>query len=250
MDPQDEQIYKAIIIGLIVILSVAGYFISSVIKNQKRLLEFQRKNAGAEIASLERDRSRIAVDLHDEMAPMLSAVKMKINSFDLNNAEDEMHLNKTNGTIDNMARRMREISFDLMPQTLLSKGLKSAVNEFCNFITQKQALIIHVNYSEENFTLDENQLINCYRILQEIVHNTIKHAKASELIISLKQQKNKFIIRSSDNGMGFNHHQMLLKQGGLGLKSLSNRVHVLQGEMFVESNPGKGTVYTIEIPLK
>jgi signal transduction histidine kinase len=250
MDTQEEQIYKAVIIGLIVLVSVAGYFIFSVIKNQKSLLEFQRKNAGAEIASLERDRSRIAEDLHDEMAPMLSAVKMKINSFDLINAEDEMHLSKTNDTIDDMARRMREISFDLMPHSLLSKGLKSAVKEFCNFVTQKKALIINLSCDEDNFTLDESQSINCYRILQEIVHNTIKHAKASELIISLKQQKEKFIIRTSDNGTGFNYHEMLLKPGGLGLKSLSNRIHVLQGEMFVETNPGKGTVYTIEIPLK
>jgi signal transduction histidine kinase len=181
---------------------------------------------------------------------MLSAVKMKINSLDISSAEDEMHLRRTNDTIDNMAQRMREISFDLMPHTLLNRGLKSAINEFCNLITQKQSLIINLNYGDEDFKLDENQLINCYRVIQEIIHNTIKHAKASELIISLMQQKDQFIIRSEDNGTGFNYNEMLLRSGGLGLKSLSNRINVLEGDIFVESHPGGGTVYTIEIPIK
>ncbi len=104
MDSQEAQIYKAVIIGLIIIGSVAGYFIFSVIKHQKSLMQLQRKNAGAEIASLERDRSRIASDLHDEMAPMLSAVKMKINSLEISSAEDEIHLSRTNETIDRMAQ--------------------------------------------------------------------------------------------------------------------------------------------------
>lgn len=250
MDAQESQIYSAFVIAILVIGSIIGYFIFSAIKQQKRVLALQIQNARAEITALEKDRARIAADLHDELSPMLVAVKMKINSFELSDPFDQEQLDKTNQTIDDMAARMRAISFDLMPTALQTKGLVVALREFINYISPVEGLKIHFLPPNDPIPLSEQYAINLYRIIQEIIHNTIKHADATELTIGLKRNSNTLVLQTVDNGTGFDHDKALNDDNGLGLRSLANRVNLLSAELSVNAKPGKGSSYTIEIPLK
>src|SRR5688500_16519366 len=134
MDAQETRIYTAIVITAIVIGIIITYFIISMLRHQRRNIELHKRSLQVEIEALEKDRARIASDLHDELGPLLSAVKMKINSFELHDADDLKEAEKTNEHIDTILKRMREISFDLMPATLLRKGLVTAVCEFTEFI--------------------------------------------------------------------------------------------------------------------
>lgn len=250
MDAQESQIYHAIILAVIVVGSVVFYFFYSIFKHHKKVLTLERDSAGAQVNALEKDRSRIAADLHDDLAPMLVAVKMRVNSFDLENKGDQQQLEKVNQIIDDMARRMRAISFDLMPVTLQEKGLLTAIREFVSSINNRDGdqLKIRLSLTEATLPLGSQKIIHAYRIIQEIVHNTIKHAGATELTIAIKRYKDQLIIETKDNGKGFDYHQKLAESKGLGLKSLINRVHLLRGRLNMDSKPGEGTFIIIQIP--
>jgi signal transduction histidine kinase len=248
MDAQESEIYISVIIAVVVVSGAVGYFFYSVLKQHKRVLHLERENSKAQVEMLEKDRSRIATDLHDDLAPMLAAVKMRINSFDLSNENDQKQLAKTNQAIDDIAKQMRSISFDLMPSTLQEKGLKTAVKEFVNYISLNNELKIRLMTDEEKPELSEQKMIHVYRIIQEIIHNTIKHAQATELMITMKKEKAYFVVSTRDKGLGFDYPLKLKANKGLGLKSLQNRVHLLKAEWEIDSKPGKGTAIIIRIP--
>jgi two-component system, NarL family, sensor kinase len=102
---------------------------------------------------------------------------------------------------------------------------------------------------DDNLQLDQQQEINIYRILQEILHNTIKHAKATCLIMRMTVENNRLIIVTADNGQGFDYFTKSREVSGLGLRNLQSRAEVLGGEVACSSEPGKGTMYTFEIPV-
>jgi signal transduction histidine kinase len=93
------------------------------------------------------------------------------------------------------------------------------------------------------------QAINLYRISQEIIHNTIKHADASELLIELRQDKDKIVLATRDDGKGFNYDEKSGEAKGMGLQNLLRRAEIIGGKMFFESQKGKGTTYIFEIPI-
>jgi signal transduction histidine kinase len=205
-------------------------------------------NILAEITQIEKERARIAHDLHDEIGPLLAAVKMKINSFDLSDETDKTEMVKTNTHIDDILKRIREISFDLMPSSLLRKGIATAIKEFVDLLNNNTSIKFYFE-CEKDIVVSEQVSINIYRIIQEIVHNTIKHSKATELRINLEQIKNKLVLQIADNGIGFNYQKEAAENAGFGLKSLLRRIEVIGGQMFLDSKIGKGTTYTFEIPL-
>jgi two-component system, NarL family, sensor kinase len=248
MDAKENEIYSAVLLAALVVGSIIAYFIFSMIRQNKKVLNLERTNAQAQISTLEKDRARIAADLHDDLAPMLVAVKMRINSFELTDVSDQKQLDSTNKIIDDLAKRMRAISFDLMPVSLQEKGLIMALQEFVNHISQHSDLNIRLKLYEQTIALSEQRTIHVYRMIQEIIHNTIKHAHASELVIAVKRQNEYLVVESQDNGVGFDHEQKLKESKGLGLKSLLNRVHLLRAEFTVDSQPGKGTAIRIQIP--
>lgn len=248
MDPYQTKIYIAILITSVVLGTVIIYFIISMMRHQRKNLELHKKNIMAEIAGLEKDRSRIAADLHDEIGPMLAAIKLNINDFDLNAPEDLKQISKTNDHIDGLIKRLREISFDLMPNSLIRKGLVMGLKELINYINNDQNVTFNFTY-DDNFATDQNLSINIYRIVQESIHNALKHADATAITISLEKNSHKLILGVSDNGRGFDHTLAFKKSQGFGLRSLLSRTQILGGEMFIESKPGKGTRYTFEIPI-
>jgi len=142
---------------------------------------------------------------------------------------------------------MREISFDLMPTSLIRKGLPAALNEFIEYCNKSNELGIRFQYEEVK--LSEQQAINLYRIIQEIIHNTIKHAKASEILIELRRDKGAIVLATRDNGIGFNYDNRSKESTGQGLRNLLSRTEIIGGKMFFESGKGKGTTYIFEIPI-
>jgi len=246
MDAQESEIYIAIIVAVIVVALIALSFFYAFLKHHKKVLHLERENARAQVELLEKDRARIAEDLHDDLAPMLAAVRMRVNSFDLSTNVDRERLVTTNNTIDDIAKRMRAISFDLMPSSLQEKGLEKAVLEFINYLGAENHLKIRFIGHTEGLQPSESATIHLYRIIQEIIHNTLKHAKADQLIIAVKKENNYLNLASEDNGVGFDPKQ---NKSGLGLRSMQNRVDLLRGTLEIKSRPGQ-TKINLQIPLQ
>lgn len=247
MDAKEASFYTAILIVCAVVGVIIIYFIVSIIRQQRRAVKLYKQNLLTEIATLEKERSRMASDLHDEVGPLLAAIKLRIASLDANNEEDEEEIETTNRQIDNIIKRMREISFDLMPTSLTRKGFAAALNEFIEYCSKRSVLKIDFKFSEIQLT--QPRAINLYRIAQEIIHNTIKHAEADELLIELRQEKDKIIFATRDNGVGFNYDEKSNEARGLGLQNLLRRTEIIGGKMFFESQKGKGTTYIFEVPI-
>lgn len=247
MDAKEASFFTAILIISIILAVIIGYFIVSIVRQQRRSLKLYKQSIYTEINTLEKERTRLAADLHDEVGPVLAAVKLKLNSLDIHNDDDQAEVLKTNEQIDNLMRRMREISFDLMPNSLIRKGLPAAIREFVDYCGRSSSLQIHYHFDE--IPISQVQSINLYRIIQEIIHNTMKHSGATELNIELQRKENNILLTTNDNGAGFNYDASANESTGLGLRNLLTRTELIGGKLFVESKKGKGTSYIFEIPI-
>lgn len=248
MDAKEASFYNAVLIAAVILGGIITYFIVSIIRQQRRSVQLYRKSLLTEITTLEKERSRIAADLHDEVGPILSAIKFRINSLDIQDPDGKEELQKVNKYMDSLIGRMREVSFDLMPTSLLRKGLVTAVNQFIDTSYQHHPIKI-IFRAEEGIPLSENQSIQFYRIVQEVIHNAIKHAKATCLELELRQEKDMVVLATKDNGIGFNYEARSGESTGLGLRNLVNRTEILGGKMYVESAKDKGTTYIFEVPI-
>ena len=188
----------------------------------------------------EKERSRIAKDLHDGVAGMLAAVKMHFKSI-------AMHVGgvlKTEGyqqgiqLLDEASQEVRKTSHNLMPEVLLQHGLDEAVRRYCNNVTNSSKLMVQYYPIGEIGRFIDSFELSVYRIVQELLNNIVKHSKASEAIVQITHQSGLLSITIEDNGIG------LPKEGqqkdGIGLKSLQSRVKAMNGKIEFDSTSGQG----------
>jgi signal transduction histidine kinase len=248
MDPQQTKLYTAVLIACGIIGLIIAYFIISLIRHQRRYVQLTRRNVLAELSLIEKDRMRVAADLHDDLAPVLSAVKFQLDSIDSAAPEDLITLKTSKHQIDHLAVRIREIAKDLMPSALTKKDMPTALHEFIAPINKSGILNIILEYKATT-VLPEEKRIHLYRIIQEITHNTIKHAKAKTLLLRITQSGNTLKVLCEDNGQGFNYQRASIQQTGLGLNNIKSRVDIIGSNYGVKSVVGKGTQYIFDITL-
>lgn len=247
MRSEETKIYIAALIAAGVLATILIFFIVTMIRQQRRTQRLHREKILAEIRTLEKERGRIAADLHDDLGPILSAVRFKINAVELHSAEDQQIIEAASSHIDESLRRIRDITFDLMPNTLVRKGLVQTVEEFIPRAEKLLPLKINFTYDELP-PLSSEKTIHLYRIIQEIIHNVVKHSGATELIVSISVSERNLLIEANDNGVGFDYEKIIAANLGLGMSNLVSRVEILQGEFSIDTAPTKGVHYTITIP--
>lgn len=249
MDTQEASIYTAVVISSIIISIIITYFVISIVRQQRKNVELIRKNLLTEISTMERERSRIAIDLHDDVGPILSVIKFQIESVSVNDGDDKLQLQNASNHIDSLIHHMREISNNLMPTILLRKGLVASIEEFVNSIESTSKIKVDFKYNNVS-EIPQDVSINVYRIINEVFHNTVKHSKASEVSLDISENKNGLSIYYYDNGTGFDFETTINKSSGFGLRNLKSRAEVMNGTMTAESKPGKGTAFLFQIPIK
>jgi len=247
MDPREEDFFTAIEIVAGILAIIISYFLITIIRHQRRNLHLHKAKILAEITTLENERRRIASDLHDELGPLLSAVKLQITNLETEIPHDVKLIEKSSGHIDDIIQKLREISNNLMPNTLLRKGLKVAIEDSISRVKDVYPLNITLEFPAD-VVMSQDKEINLYRVIQEIIHNTIKHAHAKNLRLIFSHEKDLIILRTDDDGIGFNYEQKTKMAGGLGLLNLQSRTEVMGGEFTYSSEKGTGTRYLFEIP--
>jgi len=249
MDSQETRIYIAVIIAVILIGIIIVFFAISIVRQQRMNLELQKANALAEIAAMEKERARIATDLHDDLGPLLSVVKFQVDHVESVAEDEKEQLTKASKHLDGLIGRMREVANNLMPSALHRKGLVEAIEEFIRNAENSTGLRILLQ-SGSDISMAEEKRINIYRVIQEVVHNCLKHAKATELEINIEQRNGRLRILCRDNGKGFDYEKTIRESVGIGLRSLKNRSEIMGGTMEVESKIGIGSAFLFEIPNK
>ena len=247
MDTRETTIYHAVLIIAVIIGSIILYLIISLIRHHRSRLKMYQSKINTEITTLETERSRMAADLHDEVGPILSAAKFKLSVLHVN--EDDIPLlQQVEHHIDSIITRMTDISKDLMPITLIRKGPVFAIQEYLYAIAPVAHL--HIEFIAGFLPpIPETKSIHLYRIVQEVVHNTVKHSNATELIISLNHINDKIVFKSSDNGVGFDLNQVTRDKMGRGLQNILSRTEMLDGILYIDTGPGKGTMITVEASI-
>ena len=170
MHTSETQFYTAVIVAAIALGIIIIVFIVTMIRHQRRNAMLNRMRIRAEINTLEKERKRIATDLHDELGPILSAVRIQINHLTHSDEADRKIIDFANKHIDDAIAKTREISYNLLPSTLVRKGMVRAVQEYINKLSETHEL--HITFISPDMQLPAEMSINIYRIIQEIIHNT------------------------------------------------------------------------------
>lgn len=163
--------------------------------------------------------------------------------------ENHQAFERSMDMLDSSIREMRRVAHNMMPETLVRFGLDTALKDYCSHINQSGAL--EINYQSiglENEVLDQTTAVTIYRIVQELITNTIKHAAAKTAIVQLTKSGGQLTATIEDDGKGFD--TSILKQSkGIGWTNIQHRIEFLKGTMDVNSEPGKGTSVHIEISV-
>lgn len=200
--------------------------------------------------SQENERKRIAEDLHDRLGGMLATVKLhfnaleqKIDSMELKQIEQYQ---KANVLLDSVCDEVRKIAHNMESGVLANFGLILALDDLKEVLEQAGELKFnYVAYGLKQ-RLNSDVEIAIYRVIQELVSNAIKHARASEMNVELTRKANQLVVMVSDNGKGYHPNAVT---GGMGLKNIKARVNRLNGTFFIDSGLNNGTTNIIEIPL-
>lgn len=217
---------------------------------QAEIMHQQEIAARAVLEAEERERQRIAKDLHDGVGQTMSAAKMNLSAFEnelhFNNPEQRRKFERIITLVDESCKEVRAVSHNMMPNALLKSGLAAAIREFTDKIDHSVLKItLHSEGLQER--MDTNFETVLYRVIQECVNNVIKHAKANHLDISLIKDKDGISATVEDNGKGFDTNDRNVFNG-LGLKNIRTRIEYLKGSVEYNSRPGKGTLVAIHVP--
>ena len=223
-----------------------------------RLAELERKRTerkvlSAIISTEEKERKRFAEDMHDGLGPMLSTIKLYVNELvteDLTLVEKKDYVNYVNQLIDDAVSDIRTMSNNLTPRVIHEYGLISAIDEFCKSISRTQKLKIEFKKPKKNPELTKHTEINLYRIINELLNNTIKHAAAKSVHVSINVRAGKMYLTYSDDGKGFDYNDRTTRLKGEGINNIISRINSIDGNINIESQKGEGFNATIEIPIK
>lgn len=227
---------------------------------QKQKLQQQRINeletekqltaTEAVLKGEEKERTRLAKDLHDGLGGMLSGIKYSLNSMKGNlimTPDNAQAFERSMDMLDSSIKEMRRVAHNMMPEALVKFGLDTALKDFCNDINRSGALqVTYQSIGLENTVTDQTVAITIYRIVQELINNIIKHAAAKTAVVQVSKTDGEISITVEDDGKGFD--PAILKQPrGIGWSNIQSRVEYLKGKLDVQSEPFKGTSVLIEL---
>jgi PAS domain S-box-containing protein len=220
-------------------------------KANKRELLFEQQLLELTINVQEKERARIAEDLHNSLGQLLYGVKINLDQLKPEDSrlqkENALTIEDSKNLLCECIKECRRISHDLMPSILKDFGLRAAIEDICKQLSRTISF-------ECVFTGVDNRLHKylekaVYRIVQELAMNLIGHAHATKAFLLLEVNKKDILIKIEDNGQGFNTAD-IEKGEGIGIQSIKTKIHLLKGKLNISSTIGEGTSINIRLPNK
>ncbi|MCB0667572.1 MAG: sensor histidine kinase [Saprospiraceae bacterium] len=223
-------------------------------QSDRKILDMERRILATVIETENRERKRFGIELHDGMGPLLSSVKLYLGEIlDSQPKEQKEMVDQAREIIDTAIKNTREIANNIIPSTLNEKGLRNSLAEFCRKIERISGLRFKCAISDLKIGASEN--INpglevvLFRMLTELVNNTVRHADADCIEISVHGNGDHIEINYMDDGRGFAVDEALKSETGMGLKNIKERINSLHGEIKIISEANKGTSIHMKIPF-
>ncbi len=241
LDAKNSVKNQWLIFGSLGLLSVFLLFTISKSKNNaKKEKKQQEKFSQNLMESQEMERTRIAKELHDSVGQKLTLIKRK--------SQNTKQIELTNLTNDAL-EEVRSISRGLYPALLKELGLSRSLTQLVNEYDEQTELFYTMDIDIIDSYFTETASLNFYRLIQECLTNIVKHAQAKSVTVSIKKEKNSVIAFIADNGKGFDLEDSK-KQNSLGLKTIFERIKILEGKLSIDSKLNTGTNFILTIPVK
>ncbi|MCB0450449.1 MAG: sensor histidine kinase [Confluentibacter sp.] len=241
---------------LVVFLSVYFYYKSKQKLQAQKIRELEKeKQLAATEAVLKgeaQERSRLAKDLHDGLGGMLSGIKYSFQTMKGNlimTPENQQAFERSMDMLDSSIKEMRRVAHNMMPESLVRFGLDTALKDYCTSVSKSGALqVSYQSIGLANYTFDQTMAISIYRIIQELIGNTLKHGAAKNAIVQVTKSDNLLAVTVEDDGKGFDTNMIELSKG-IGYTNIKHRVDFLKGKLDINSEEGKGTSVHIEFEI-
>ncbi|MEI6852063.1 MAG: histidine kinase [Bacteroidota bacterium] len=224
--------------------------ISKRVMVEKQLREERLMRLSWVIDGQEIERQRLARELHDGLGQSLIALKLKLESVEVDDAKNQKKLEELRKLFNKTIDEIRRISYDLMPAGLNEFGIVNAMQRLCAEIEDHTSIKIEFEADKnlENLKLSEKCSMYLYRITQEAINNSVKHAEASVISVNILKIENFIVLSIADNGKGFKF-EATHKYVGNGIYNMRERVNMLEGTFEVNSEIENGTEVIVKIPM-
>jgi len=226
-----------------------------IIDDITRMKEMEASSIQSMITGQENERKRLAREIHDGIAPMISYARLELDSFMDEYREGaggtaREKLVNIRQTLDSISGDLRDLSHQLIPRLLEEFGLYSAFHNLTARFNNstKSRVDFYCNFSSE-LRIEREIELNLFRCGQELLSNAVKHAGANEILVQLIRHENSIVLMVEDDGTGFEPVDAREERTGIGLTNIETRVRSLGGEFIIESQVNRGTTVSIEIPL-
>ncbi len=258
---QNGELVLLVSLGILIMLLLAFAFVLLAGFSQRRILK-EKMNAQAleiehreellhsTILTQEEERRRIAKDLHDDLGSKLNVLKLNLYQFKKYSDNSPAFLevmDEVKSLLNTTIGTTRRISHELLPPTLQDFGLPTALEELCDGFSRTGTIDIDLDLEDSDLRLPEvNSELQLFRVVQELINNSIRHGAAQNIALSLRQNPQSFQLHYQDDGKGFDVKK-LEERKGLGLKNIDSRLHMIGASIRYESAPGEGVKAFIEL---
>ncbi|MDT0606101.1 sensor histidine kinase [Croceitalea rosinachiae] len=211
------------------------------------LKEQELVSIDAMIAGQEKERQRVANELHDDLGSLMATIKLHFDNAKI--SKKDPALQNAQKLLDQAYQKVRGMAHSKNSGVMSDQGLLPAIKKMAQVITETNALEVVVEAFGMGDRLENSLELNLFRMVQELVANTIKHAEATKVTIQFTQHEDNLNIIIEDNGKGFDRSKIETDKTGMGLTTIEKRVEHLEGNFTIDSILGKGTSILIDIPV-
>jgi signal transduction histidine kinase len=266
MSAQNQEIYVIILIAIALALLLVGFIVTMLFLYQRRQHrqeqqlarikdEYQQELLRSQLEIQETTFKTIAQELHDNIGQVLSVIKLSLSILPLEKEHAAYESVQTsrqmlNKVIYDMGNLTKSLHTDRITQI----GLLEAMRFDLDSMERTGLLKVGWSVTGDEYRLEDQRSIFLYRMFQEMMNNILKHSRATHVNIAVNYSiDNKFVLKVEDNGVGFDvgrKRSQASSSSGIGLKSMTNRASLIGAQISVQSQPGKGTSITVELPLE
>jgi two-component system, NarL family, sensor kinase len=252
MPDQYTEVIAVIVAGSILALLLVGFIITMLIVYRRRQFKQEQELLNARLEIQEQILKNLSEEIHDNIGQMLSVLKLTLAAIpNQNDSETDNFIKESKGMVNMIISSVSDLSKSLHTDRILKIGILEAVGFELEKIEKTNLFTTSFNGDDNTFKLEPENEIFLFRIIQEILNNILKHSKANHIEVRFFCKERFIVFTFADNGVGFDVKEALQKSAanrGIGLTSMTNRAKLIGGQLNISSQPGKGTIITIEIP--
>ena len=220
-------------------------------QREKQLMktQFEQELLQTQLEIQEQTLKTISEEIHDNVGQVLSLVKLNLNTVvNINDEQAQLKIESTKNLVSKAINDLRELSRSLHGERIGEIGLQEAIENELKIIQNTGQFKTELNITGQVYTQNPQKEMVLFRIVQEALHNAVKHANATNLKVLMNYSAANFTLTINDDGAGFLADQLLTSQTGIGLKSMRNRAALIGGEFSLQSSKNNGTSISIELP--